>query len=110
MTCAALRLLADDLTGALDSAAAFGAVLLPGVIGGQIKFASATRNANPAADPHQPIVFGEGLADLAGQTVERCVTLVDGCNEAVQCCLGDGRIAAKSVQDLLLFFKILEHV
>ena len=57
--------------------ALLGAAVQPVVVGGQIELAHATGNRGAALDAHQPFVFAQVLADLAGHREQRAGGLFD---------------------------------
>ena len=65
-------------------AAGAGVAVLPGVIGRQVELAGAARNADAAADAHEPVVLGQRLAGLAGQVVERGEVAIELAHDLVQ--------------------------
>jgi hypothetical protein len=85
-------------------------MVLPGVVGRQVKLAGATWNPDPAADAHQPVVLGQRLTGLAGQAVERRKTAVKAFDHVLQNAFCDGRIAPESVEYVLLSVQVFEHV
>ena len=58
---------------------ALASLVLPRVVGGQVEFAGAARDADAAADAHEPVVFGERLAGLAGQVVDGAKSSASSC-------------------------------
>ena len=84
--------------------------MLPVVVGGQVEFAGATRNADAAADAHEPVVFRQALARLAVHGIEVGETLFELADHLVQGVLGNGRVAAVAVEVLLVLLDVLEHI
>jgi len=86
------------------------AVVLPGVVGWQVKFARASGNPGAAANAHEPVVLGEGLSGLARQPVQGHKTVVELLNDLLQCRLRDGRIAPVAGEQLFLLVQIFQDI
>ena len=84
--------------------------MLPGVVGGQVKFTGSTRNAHTAANAHEPVVFGQGLTCFSWQAVQRDKSLVQLNNDLIQSALRYRRIATVGIEDMLLLLQVLQHV
>ena len=91
-------------------AAFLGLELLPGVVGGQIKFTGASGNADAAADAHEPVVAGECLARFAGQVVQAVEGVVNFGDHAVECLLGHRGVAAVAIDDGFLALQIFQQI
>ena len=78
--------------------------LLPGVVGGQVELAGAARNADAAANAHQPVVLGQRLAGFARGSIECFEAGLNLTNDLVQRSLGNGRVAPVTHEYLFLLF------
>ena len=84
--------------------------MLPVKVGWQIELTGPTGDADPAADTHQPVIFGQALPRLAAECVqirEAVIQLGDG---GVERLFGNGRIAAISIELLLVLLQIFQYV
>jgi hypothetical protein len=85
-------------------------MVLPGMVGRQIEFAGATRNARAAAHAHQPFVLGQRLASTAVERVDAAEGVVDLLDDLVERGLGDGRIASVGIEDALVPLEVAQEV
>src|SRR6185369_16702332 len=84
--------------------------VLPGVVRRQVEFAGAPRNADPAADAHEPFVVRQRLACLARQQVQGREASFEFADDLVQHRFGNGWIAAITVEEVFLFFQVLHRI
>ena len=93
---------------ALEVGAALGGpAVLPGVVGRQVEFAGAARDAGTAADAHEPLVLGQRLAGLAGHRVERREVALELAHHLIEHRLGDRGIAAELLKTFLCLSRSL---
>ena len=85
-------------------------LVLPSVVGGQVKTAGAARNTRTAADAHEPFVFGQSLACFAGQADQAANAVVHLRDDFIQHRFGNRGVAAVTVEYVLLFFQVLQHI
>ena len=85
-------------------------VLLPSVIGRQVKLAGAARNVDAAADAHQPFVAGQHLTGLALERIEAAEGMVNAAGDGVQHALSNAGVASVSLQQGAVTVQLLEQV
>ena len=83
---------------------------LPGIVGRQVKFTGPTRDADTAAYAHQPVVFCQRLPGFARQAVQRLKTDVKLSDHRVKHTLGNGRVAAVSIQMGFLLVQVFKDI
>ena len=90
--------------------ALFSRAVLPAVVGRQVKAAGAARDADAAANAHQPVNLGQGLAGLAGLGVQRAVALVQLLDDVVQHVLRNGWVVTQVFEHAFVAIKIAQQV
>ena len=81
-------------------------LVLPGMVSGQIKFAGAAGNADAAANGGEPIVFGQGMADLTVQLFKLKKAVLHVIQRLQQRRFGNGWIALVAAEALFLAIQI----
>ena len=62
-------------------------MVLPGVVGRQVKFAGAARNGRSASNAVEELTFTQCAAHFANHVVERVKALIELLNDQVECLL-----------------------
>lgn len=89
---------------------AFWCTMLPREVGGQVKFASSTRNADSASNTHQPLIRGQTLTRFARLLIECLVGLIDAVDELLKRIFGNLRIPSVARQNVPVTFQFFEYV
>ena len=85
-------------------------MVLPRVIGGQVKIAGAARNAGAAAQAFEPLVLFERAAKLIGCVIEGVDAGAELFDQVFQQIGGNIGVAAKVAHDLALAFQVFQDI
>ena len=79
------------------------------MVGRQIELAGTARNGCAAANAVEEFTFAERTAQLANHAVEGFKALVQLLDDEVECLLGNGRVAAVSIELLFVTLNVFEN-